>query len=347
VGGDGARDLVQVCGLVERGGMSATARHCYQACGLILACDALLPGLRSIAGDARPDVTIFMRGEMPAANETTSATLWYVSPELDACGRPEMTIQREDAGYRLTYCEDATFFVDRAGRYVTAHWARSLTDIDAASYLASSVLAFILRIRGWLPLHASAVVIDGHALVFVGDSWSGKSSTAAAFSTLGYPILSDDIVRIDVCDGQLVAFPGHPRVNVWSDSAAALFERADGLVADLPVHSATYQKHHLDLIDAGVPFQSSPVPIEAVYMLEERAVEGQSALTERLTPREALMSLVRHTFGNCFLDAAMRAKEFEVLARLVECVPVRELRFGDDLGRLVSSCRAIADSRNE
>ena len=77
-------------------------------------------------------------------------------------------------------------------------WADALTDADAASYLAGYVLAFVLRLRGSVPLHASAVAIDGRALLFVGDSWAGKSSTAAAFSILGYPVLADDIVRIDV-----------------------------------------------------------------------------------------------------------------------------------------------------
>ena len=54
-----------------------------------------------------------------------------------------------------------------------------------------------------------------------------------------------------------------------------------------------------------------------------------------LPPRLALMTLVGHTYGSAFLDRSMRAREFDVLCRLVEEVPVRELRFSDDLGALV------------
>ena len=34
----------------------------------------------------------------------------------------------------------------------------------------------------------------------------------------------------------------------------------------------------------------------------------------------------------------MRALEFDVLCRLVDRVPVRQLRFGDDLSTLQASC---------
>jgi hypothetical protein len=310
----------------------------YSACGLTLASDAPVPGLCQVGPDAAVDVTIAIRGSR-AQHIWTAGSRWYVSSGLDAAGRPEVLIEANDEGYRVTYCDDTTFVIDRAGHHVIVQWPHALADADAASYLTSYVLAFVLRLRGSVPLHASAVAIDGRALLFVGDSWTGKSSTAAAFSTLGYPMLSDDIVRIDATPGGLVAYPSHSRLNVWRDSAAALFTSHQW-----PLSSDTSVKHSLDLVDAGYAFQATPVPLEAIYVLGERSSLESPAISP-LAPRLALMTLVGHTYGSAFLDRAMRAREFDVLCRLVEEVPVRELRFSDDLGALVSSCRVLAGDR--
>ena len=109
-----------------------------------------------------------------------------------------------------------------------------------------------------------------------------------------------------------------------------------------PFDSDTSVKHGLDLVDAGYSFQTTPVPLEAVYVLGERSAR-QSPAIGSLPPRQALMTLVGHTYGSAFLDRSMRAREFDVLCRLVEEVPVRELRFSDDLGALVSSCRVLSE----
>jgi hypothetical protein len=330
--------------------MSA-AQHFYQACGLLIASDAPIPGLRDVTGSLRsggssgppsdpPDITFSMR-DVPESRWTgAEMRSWWVSPELDARGRPEMTIEANDWGYRLTYDDNATFLIDRTGGRITAHWTRSISDLDVASHLAGSVLAFVLRLRGAVPLHASAIAVGGQALLFVGDPWAGKSSTVAAFSKLGYPLVADDIVRIDADTEAVLAHPGHPRLSLWSDSAATLL----GTPNEEPAQGEEYLKQVLDFRATGRPFQARPLPIGAIYLLGDRLTECPCRSSIRpLSPSAALVALTRHTYGGCFLDRTMRAREFEVLCRLVERVLVRELRFADDLGKLVESCRALAD----
>jgi hypothetical protein len=284
-----------------------------------------------------------MRGfETPPREHTEPASILYASSEIAPSGRPELTIAAGATGYRVSYGDGTTFLVDPRGDHVGVHWVPPLDAADAASYLIGPVLGFILRLRGSVPLHASAIAIDGRGILFVGEAWAGKSTTAAAFSMLGYPVLSDDIVRVDEGDAGAIAYPAHPRLNVWSDSAAALYGAADAL----PAHSETYRKHYLDLVDAGHPFQDAPVPIEIIYLLGERSPELRSHSIAVLPPRAALISLVGHTYGSSFLDCAMRAHEFDLLGRLVQSVPVRELRFGDNLGQLLSSCQALAVNRS-
>jgi hypothetical protein len=309
--------------------------HCYTACGLTLVSDAPIPGLCLASGRSQPDVTISMQGAAtPVCDDPDYPCVWYVSPEVDPSGRPEMTIEAGEAGYRLAYSDIATFLVDRGGHRVVARWATSRTGADAAGYLAGSLLAFVLRVRGSLLLHASAVAVDGRALLFVGDAWSGKSSTAGAFSVLGYPLVSDDLVRIDARGGDFVAYPCQPRLNVWGDSAAVLFAAP---------HSDPHRKRSIDALDAGYRFQPTPVPIDVVYVLAQRVAGREYPGVGQLPPRQALIALTRHTYGGCYLDGVMRAREFEVVARFVERVPVRELTLGDSLQDLISSCRTLAE----
>jgi hypothetical protein len=308
--GRGAGDMAKMRSRRECAGVSG-GRFCYQACGLAIASDAPIAGLVPAAGNGLADVTIAMEGSTSHGGEDSRYP------------------------YRLAYSDDATFLVDATGCRVIARWAATCSDADAANYLTGSVLAFVLRVRGSVPLHASAVAVNGRGVLFVGDSWSGKSSTAAAFSTLGYSLLSDDMVRVDDCGPDLVAYPFQPKVNVWGDSAATLFGVGDG---------DAYSKRSVDALEAGCRFQAVPVPIASVYVLAERAAGRRRPLVKALTARDGLIALVRHTHGGSMLNGGMRAQELDVLARLVERVPVRELSFGDSLEDLVPSCGKIADA---
>jgi hypothetical protein len=318
----------------------------YCACGLSIASDAPIAGLRAAPNDSAhgaSDLTVSMRGRSGFPHPPLeSASIWYVSPESSASGAPALTVWTGPGGYLLQYSEGAAYLVDRLGTRVEASWADHFTDADAATYFRGPVLAFVLRLRGAVPLHASAVAIDNRGVLFVGEAGAGKSTTAAAFATLGYPVLSDDIVRIDDRGGQAVAHPGHPRVNVWPDSVEMLFGARDAL----PAHSATWDKCYLDVLDAGYPFQSTQVPIDMIYVLGERTAEPMPSIAP-LGLRAALLALASHTYCNYLLDTTMRRDEFEFLSRLVRQVPVKELRVGENLGPLMSTCQALAKAAHE
>jgi hypothetical protein len=85
------------------------------------------------------------------------------------------------------------------------------------------------------------------------------------------------------------------------------------------------------------------LPVGAVYVLDGR-LKNHAGLPsiERLTPSAAVVALTRHTYGGCFLDQPMRAREFDTLCQLADRVPVRQLRFGDDLAALPASCEILA-----
>jgi hypothetical protein len=307
-----------------------------RVCGLVVHADTPIGGLRPLDLPEAPDLWVRMRGSFdPMPMNEGSA--WYVSPDHDDHHVPFLTIRTVASGFLLRYAEGATFLVSKSGSEVDAWWDAPLTEVDAADYLLGGVLAFIVRLRGLVPLHASAVVVQDHAVLFVGAGGAGKSSLATAFAILGHPVLSDDIVVMSDSGGSVLAYPSHPRLSLWADSASSLFA-----AESLPVHSPVYAKRRLDLLEHGFRFQDGPLPVGMICVLATRDASSHRPVVRALRPQTALMKLVSHTYGNYLLDASMRAHEFGVLARVAASVRVSELSLGTRLDGLVSDCQLLA-----
>jgi hypothetical protein len=302
--------------------------------GLVIHADGPLPGLRPLDVPEPPDVSVRMRGSIGASSTDEARPAWYVSPYLDDRGVPLMTIHAAGSGYLLCYAEGARFLVSASGSEIEVWWDAPLSEVDATDYLLGSVLAFVVRLRGMVPLHASAVVVQEQAVLFAGAAGAGKSSLAAAFAVLGYPVLSDDLVVIDDSRGDVLAFPNRPRLSVWPDSAGNLFS-----TKSLPAHSPVYAKRCLDLGEHGYRFHERPVPVGMICVLASRNAPNHHPTIRPLRPQAALMNLVSHTYGNYLLDASMRAREFDVLGRVAQSVCISELSLGSGLDSLVSDCR--------
>jgi hypothetical protein len=87
----------------------------------------------------------------------------------------------------------------------------------------------VLRLRGVICLHASAVNINDRSVIFVGSEGAGKSTMAAAFARQGFFVLSDDIVALSEYGREFRALPACPRVNLWPDSVEILYGSREAL----------------------------------------------------------------------------------------------------------------------
>ena len=284
------------------------------------------------------DVSVSLRGGEPIPAPDSNDRVWYTSDYLDADGAPVQVaaLNLRDRSYWLRYSEGAAFRIDGTARSVDGWWVAPLTDADAVTYLLGPVLAFLLRLRDRVPLHASGVVVDGRAVLFAGGAGAGKSTTAAALASLGHPLLSDDVVPLAAGDAGPRVWPGYPRVSLCPDAAQALFAHGH----DFPAFSSTYQKRYLDLEAAGLAFQPAPLPVGQVVVLGART-PGPAPAVRPLPPREALVALLPHTYGTYLIDTGMRAREFDLLARLVEAVPVYEVGFPAGVETLAAHSAAL------
>ncbi len=293
----------------------------YSAFGLELCVDRPIPGLRAAPDDSRADLRVRLRPDRLGVPDLASRPPWFASARCDTRGDPQLRIWQDPKRqhFWIRYSDGAAFVVDRWGTRIDATWPSTLTQDDALVYLLGFVLSFVLRLRGVVCLHASAVAIGDRAVAFIGEPGAGKSTTAAAFAAAGYPVLTDDVLALNLSQPAPLAQPGLQRMNLTPDSAQALLGSTDALHKLAP----TWDKWCVDLTNGPFRRESRALPLMAIYHLADRRPALPGPVIAPLAGHAALTTLVAHTFANKVLDATMRAHEFDVLTQVLACVPFR------------------------
>lgn len=314
--------------------------------GLGLAVNVPIAGLKGLDAAESIDVSMTL-GSLPERfgdERGASREPVYVTESWNGEGHPPVRVERVGGGshYRFAYSDGTRIVVDADGDAVWATTPEGATIEDTATYLLGPTLGFVLRLRGITCLHASAIAVDDRAIAFVGPAGAGKSSTAAAFARAGFPVLTDDVAPLRDQGTRFEVQPAYPRLRLWPDSAESLFGSPDAL----PRITPTWDKRYLDLNGPRYRFMRAPRVLGAVYVLGER-IERDAPRIEALDAKAALMALVAETYSTRLIPASLRAKEFDVLARLVEHVPVRRVHACADFGRVDELCAAILNDFRE
>ncbi len=321
----------------------------YAVFGLSLRCNLPIPNLTtaipeedlaSLESTSDGTVEIRLRSSPPgaAANASGPEELSYDSPYKDQAGNPALRIWKAAGSryLRLAYFDGTQFWLDCGGTEVWATWPENLQIEDAATYLLGPVLGILLRLRGVTCLHASAVAFGETAVAFVGSEGAGKSTTAAALARHGHAILSDDVVALAEQNGSFFVHPAYPYLCLWPESVESLYGSPDAL----PQFSANYDKRFLSLGTQELRFAERALPLAAIYILSDRRSDP-APLVEELAPQKAFLALVANTFATNTLDSGMRAKEFEILARVAPRIPIRALCAHQDASRLPELCALL------
>jgi len=188
----------------------------YSLCGWRVRSEVRLPELPAWRGDDRGDGIEFVIGELPA-------TLGETVLKTDG-----VEVSVEGARVRMAIRNVGVYLIESGNRIVVEPGF----DVDPHSpdvrlFLLGAGLGYLCHQRGLLPLHASAVEIDGRAVLFTGVSGAGKSTLASAFLQRGYRLLSDDVVPVEMTAGTAMVLPSIARIRLWPDSAAQAGWRID------------------------------------------------------------------------------------------------------------------------
>ena len=315
----------------------------YSVFGLLLRSNLPLPGvvpITSMVGSPDLELHLGISPYSGAEDRSAEEELAYESSYLTETGEPGLQVWRVDKGefLRMSYADGTQFWLDRKHEILWAVWPEKFTLEDTATYLFGPILGLLLRLRGVICLHASAVAFKDHSVAFVGAAGMGKSTTAAAFARQGYGVLSDDIVALVEQEGAFHVLPAYPHLSLWPDSVKTLYGSPEALPRFLP----DWEKRRLDLGSRGTRFEGRPFPLGAIYLLGERRPDPAPYL-ESVRPQSALLALVAETYANKILDREMRASEFAVLGRLVTTIPIRQVHAHENAERLAELCEAISE----
>lgn len=154
-------------------------------------------------------------------------------------------------------------------------------------------------------LHAGAVDVDGKSILFIAESFGGKSTMTDYFMKQQHTMISDDKVAIYEESGLFFSVPSHP-------------------------HHRPYRK----MEDLGFFIESisaAPQPIHAVYKLEKTEADAKITITE-LSGTEKFISLRYASEMNMFF---LKPNRFEFLMRMANMVSVYRVTVPWNLGRLI------------
>lgn len=252
--------------------MGDGAVHFYRVSGLAVRSAVALPGLIALAGVPDPDVVI-----EPAEVPDALAQALIAGPNW----------QRTARQFLLDIPTIGRFLLEDGCRIGFAA-AEGADERDVALFLAGNVFGILLHQRNHIVLHASAVVVNGKAVLFCGASGAGKSTLAASLGERGYRLVTDDQAAITLGDdGVPIVHPDGRLLKLWSPSIAALeLESRKGAAI-----RGRLEKFYVTPADAS----AEPIPVGAVYMLAE-AVPPLAAGITRPNAVDGLLLLIANAY---------------------------------------------------
>jgi hypothetical protein len=318
----------------------------YWAFGLCLTCDQPLEGLVKAPQDAEPDLWVWLDDESHQdVDDLRSPPAWRLVRE-----QPPITawVAPSPAGptFRLRFGTEARhieFTITRSGSQIRTRRTEGCTIADVEALLLGPVLTCTLRARGVTCLHGSVVAIGDFAVVLIGQSGAGKSTTAAGLLRLGARPLSDDLAVVVEREGRFLVHQGSHRLRLHPDAAEALGagNELPRVWPDLPDRP---QRRYLgvpnEAADSAAP---SPVPLAAIYIVSERDAKIEEIVIEPLSAARGLAALLSNASASFMLPELEPRPEFDQLGRIAHAVPIRAMRRGEGLERLDAVCRAIHD----
>ena len=315
------------------------AIQAYGIHGVDLRIDGDLPVGSLAAVPGAPRITVRVRQAPPWGHGALdpARTLYASAPDEPDRALHDVGWTADGSGLRLRYVEGATFWIARDLDEIWMTWEAPLTATDAAHFLLEPVLAFVLRRRGMLVMHASAADVSGQAIVICGPRGAGKSSLAAALVAGGASLLSDDVVALGMAGDHWWAQRGTGALRLWDDGVSAF--TAD--VESVPRFSDTWGKRVMAPVRLGGRDAMGPAAVGLLCVLVERLGADDAAALEPVTGHAAFREVVAHTAANFLHDNERRSEELAQLARLLSDVPVVRVRAPDSTARVHDTASTI------
>ncbi|RDW20416.1 aldolase [Oceanobacillus chungangensis] len=186
-------------------------------------------------------------------------------------------------------------------------------------YILGTCMGVLLMQREILPLHGSAIVIEGNAYAIVGDSGAGKSTLASAFLKRGYQLLSDDVIPVTLsADNIPMVTPAYPQQKLWLESLHQF-----GM--ESKVLRPIIERETKFAVPVSAQFAKEPMPLAGVFELTKTGKEEIEIIP--IQKMERFYTLFNHTYRNFIVTRAGLMKwHFGMSAKMMHQLEIYQLR---------------------
>ncbi|MFJ5621672.1 HPr kinase/phosphorylase [Peribacillus loiseleuriae] len=282
---------------------STMQKTVYKAFGLTVSSEIPLPELQYIHIDEGETDIIIEKVEL--------YSLWS---ELNS--DEDFVIKKDWIMFRVT--DTAIFFIQDGNRIFISPFEGAQED-EIRLYILGTCMGAVLLQRKILPLHGSAIAIEGKAYAIVGDSGAGKSTLASALLRRGYQLLSDDVIPITLTNENIpIVTPSYPQQKLWLES-----------LNQFGLESNNYQPLIVREDKFAVPVQSQfsveSLPLVGIFELvkgdfEEIEVHSIESL-------HRFYKMYYHTYRNFFLhNSGLMEWHFNTTAKMINKIDFYQLR---------------------
>lgn len=202
--------------------------------------------------------------------------------------------------------------------------------------VSGELMAVLLRQRGFLVLHGSAVARNGQGVGFIGDSGWGKSTLANSLIDRGWELLTDDLLVVSKGEGSEAEVhrvtPGHASMRLSPEAAEYFGEESHRLPK---AHALTRKLR----VQRERSFGTASVALGRIYVLGSG---GDRHHAVALNSRDAVAELIRHTRGHRLMNSeSARRHNLSQCAALARDVGVYRLVRRNGLEHIGGLCDLI------
>ena len=275
----------------------------YRAFGLVLHSDLQISSLVECQ-EQTADVTI-RRGEiLPLTEEMTFSTSFGNWKAARNC-------------FYLAVSHVAEYLILDGNQIIVQPYPNA-TGEDVGAFLVSSAIAALLQQRKLLLLHASAVRTSEGAILFVGRSGIGKSTTLAAMVDQGYEMLADDVAAIDTeTGGAPTIIPAVPIMRLRPEALRKIYGET--------WRYAPVRKNLEKYLVPTDKYSEQRSSVRGVFLLDTH--ESENISTEKISFSESFYWLSNFTFRKRFYNGLDLSEfHFNALTKFLKSTQVVHVR---------------------
>lgn len=280
-------------------GNNSSKVQSYLVNGLYLECT--LPCHQLALSHHIPDVRIQL-GKVPEQLEQAS----YIGASFQA-----------KQGEYLQIVANVARYLVKNGNEVTIEPSPGAKEEEIIYFLLNAPIGVLAQQRGHLVIQASAVEVNGKAVLFAGPSASGKSTFAFLLQQNNYKVIADDICTI-VFDEKGMPFlqRGYAHLNLWADT-----------LNKVKFSTSSYQVVREGLKKYRVPFlqiSQKQLPVQSLHTLW--GTKNTSYAIEPLSGLKKIIAINNSIWRKQLMyQIGSKQQNFEKLEQLSEFIKVAQL----------------------